>query len=60
MTNWHWPQYTMAAVLILRVIIHMAKHGELRDAALWRYNGGYALSAGLITGAILWAGGFWP
>lgn len=63
--NWHWPQWTMLALMLIRFSLHAAKHGSERletggerKGLPERYNGFSALSWLGIMAFTLIAGGF--
>lgn len=53
--NLHWPQIVWIIYALLFLVVSMTKHGEPRNT---KWNGGTALASLLISGWLLWCGGF--
>lgn len=56
MSAWHWPQWTMAGLLVLSVIAGIGKDGQI-DPKPRRMEHAFLEVALLVW--LLWAGGFW-
>lgn len=54
--NWHWPQYTCAALLMIGTGIHMARYGQQKTD---KYDWVDLLVAPAASVALLYFGGFW-
>lgn len=56
MNAWEWPQYVMAFLYVLAVLVHAASHGKEKRG---KYNGPGAIIGAAISVWILYMGGFW-
>lgn len=63
--TWHWPQWTVLALLFIKFGLNSMRHGEERIERTGerkgmpeRYNGFTALSSFVIWTAVLICGGF--
>lgn len=54
-TAWHWPQWAMAVMMVLSVIITCSQHGKLRKG---EHNGFLSIIGFAISLFILTCGGF--
>jgi hypothetical protein len=52
----HWPQITMAVLMLLEIGFFIAKHGEPRKG---NYSVWEKLFSVALLGALLYFGGFW-
>lgn len=50
-----WPQYIIAAVLVLQAVANVIHHGESRG----EFNAGAGVSAAAVYALLLHVGGFW-
>ncbi len=55
LSAWEWPQYTLASLFALAMVINIVEHGTPRPP----YNAWTQLSATCITSGLLYFGGFW-
>ena len=53
--DWGWPQWVLMGLLAFNLVVHISKHGEDRG----QHSGPVALIDGVLTGWILYMGGFW-
>ena len=56
MYNWEWPQYAIAALYALSIVLTAAMHGRPKDG---NHNVLATIVASAIGAWILYAGGFW-
>lgn len=54
--HWHWPQITMAALMLIEFGMMLVKWGERRSG---NYDFSTVILAPAIMIWILWCGGFW-
>lgn len=56
MSDWGWPQWVLAALLVLRFVGGLSLHGKPKEG---EYNAGENAFFCLLWSWLLWAGGFW-
>lgn len=54
--NWHWPQWTIAALYVLALFGNVVTHGKLRTG---NNNGVIGIIAMMFYSWVLYCGGFW-
>lgn len=54
--HWHWPQYVVLSLYLLRIFIHAAYDGKPIESQ--KYSFGMSVCAACASGFILWMGGF--
>jgi hypothetical protein len=61
MMNWGWPQFAMAFMLMVRVIIFCYRHGKPmleKTGEVRRYDANNAITFSVVWGTVLYIGGF--
>lgn len=56
MENWEWPQYTVATLYVIGVLLESWLHGQERTG---KFNGPIKIIGSAIGAWILYCGGFW-
>jgi hypothetical protein len=55
--NWQWPQYLIASMTVINLLLAAHFHGKPREG---KHNFFLAMaSTVLLTGFVLYSGGFW-
>lgn len=55
--NWHWPQYIMASLAMINLLLSANMHGKPRTGT---FNFFASLTGVILfTGFVLYSGGFW-
>lgn len=58
MDNWQWPQWVVASIYFIRIIVNGCNNGEPRKSDN-NYDFSISLIAVAVSAFVLYKGGFW-